>query len=213
MATIKWKLAQKLELKWWKNYLGKKDVDEYLQWKRNYWMVFLHGLDTINVQSSDSILDIGCGPAGIFTIFPNHKVTAVDPLIDAYENNLDHFDKERYPKTEFVTSSIEGYQPNNQFDMVFCLNAINHVADIDVAFDRLFEYVKPKGKLVVSIDSHNYKFLKHLFRLIPGDALHPHQYDLVEYEKFITKRGGKVIQKVNSKPGNIFDYWVLVVER
>lgn len=207
-------MAQKLELKWWQNYLGKKDVQTYLEWKKQYWLDFLNALqDTVQIPSSDSVLDAGCGPAGVFTVIDAQKVVAVDPLLEAYEQNLEHFSRAMYPKVQFETSSIEMYRPAIPFDKVFCLNAINHVADIELAFDQLFNWLKPQGQLIVSIDSHNYKLLKTIFRWIPGDALHPHQYDLQDYRKFITDRNGEILQEVNSKPGNIFDYWVLMVRK
>ncbi|MEZ5008271.1 MAG: class I SAM-dependent methyltransferase [Chitinophagales bacterium] len=213
-ATLKWKIAQKLELKWWQNYLGKKDVATYLNWKKQYWVGFLKEIgETVQIAPNERVLDAGCGPAGIFTIIDSEVVVAVDPLLDAYESNLDHFSKALYPKVQFETASIENYSCKSQFDKVFCLNAINHVADIELAFDNLFSWLKPQGQLIVSIDSHNYKLLKTIFRLIPGDALHPHQFDLADYRKFITDRNGEILEEVNSKPGNIFDYWVLVVRK
>jgi 2-polyprenyl-3-methyl-5-hydroxy-6-metoxy-1,4-benzoquinol methylase len=212
-ASLKWKLAQKLELKWWKNYLNNKDVPTYLDWKRNYWNQFLQEIsESVTIRANENILDAGSGPAGIFMVLEDCKVTAVDPLLEQYKT-LPHFSKERYPKVQFETSSIEAYQPSYTFDKVFCLNAINHVADIEKAYDKLFEFTAVGGLMIVSIDSHRFGFLKHLFRLIPGDALHPHQYDLAEYRKFITDRNGTILQEIKSKPGNIFDYWVMVVRK
>ncbi len=37
----KWRLAQHLEIRWWKNYLKSKDKDTYYQWKRSYWNDFI----------------------------------------------------------------------------------------------------------------------------------------------------------------------------
>jgi 2-polyprenyl-6-hydroxyphenyl methylase/3-demethylubiquinone-9 3-methyltransferase len=213
-ASFKWKMAQKLELKWWKSYLNKKDVAQYLQWKRNYWTQFLSEVaESVSIQPNDTILDAGSGPAGIFIIMDNYEVTALDPLLENYEQELPHFSKSMYPKVQFETSSIEDFNPERTYDKVFCLNAINHVADIEKAYDQLFRFTKKGGLLIVSIDSHRFSLLKHLFRMIPGDALHPHQYDLQEYRKFITKRNGTILQEIKSKPGNIFDYWVMVVRK
>jgi len=65
-ASFKWKIAQKLELKWWKNYLNKKDVDQYLQWKRDYWNQFLADIsESVSLQPDSNVLDAGSGPAGI----------------------------------------------------------------------------------------------------------------------------------------------------
>jgi len=137
----------------------------------------------------------------------------MDPLLAEYEQELSHFSKTMYPKVHFKTSSIEDFNLEQTFDTVFCLNAINHVANIEKAYDQLFHFTKKGGLIIVSIDSHRFSFLKHLFRMIPGDALHPHQYDLAEYRKFITDRNGSILQEIKSKPGNIFDYWVMVVRK
>ena len=42
--TIKWKLAQTIELRWWKNYLGDKNPTEYRAWKKQYWLNLLSGI-------------------------------------------------------------------------------------------------------------------------------------------------------------------------
>ena len=212
--TIKWRLAQRLEIKWWKRYLKYKDVDTYLDWKRNYWMTFLDSIDLDLTKLEDKkVLDAGCGPAGIFTLLRSASVTAVDPLIDQYEMKLEHFDCAKYPGVHFITSSLEHYSPEESYDYVFCLNVINHVADIDRALDNLFGVMTPGGYLILSIDCHKYKYLKHLFRWLPGDALHPHQYDLTDYRKMVERRGGAILKDVLSKGGNIFDYRVLVITK
>ena len=97
-STIKWKIAQKLELKWWQRYLKDKDVEEYISWKRNYWKGFLTDIDDGTLLlPGQRILDIGCGPAGLFIHLTDHDLTAVDPLLDRYEARLAHFSKASYP--------------------------------------------------------------------------------------------------------------------
>ena len=92
------------------------------------------------------------------------------------------------------------------------MNAINHVADINFSYDLLASMVKPGGKIVVTIDAHNHKFFKHLFRLVPGDILHPHQYDLKEYETFLTTRNFKIKQSEKLKDEFFFDHYMQVGE-
>lgn len=206
---LRWKIAQWTELRWWKNYLGSKPVPEYLAWKKNYWNNLLQQL-AIEVKPADTILDLGCGPAGTFIALPQNNITAVDPLLDEYENNLPHFKKANYPSTTFITLTIEDFKAPEKYDVVFCMNAINHVHDIHTAYNVLCERVHTGGTLVVSIDAHNHPFFKHLFRIIPGDVLHPHQYDLKEYEDFLTKRGMKITKRELTRKEFFFSHWVLV---
>lgn len=210
-SNVRWKIAQTAELIWWKRYLNKKSPSEYLHWKSKYWINLLEkiGLQEIDLLSNQ-IVDLGCGPAGIFMVFKNAKLTAVDPLLDKYDSNLSHFKKSMYPNVDFCPISIENFNPDKKFDYVFCLNAINHVADLKVSFDKMVDCLSPKGILVVSIDAHNSSLLKQVFRLFPGDILHPHQYDLKEYAEMITQRNCTITQTLLFKRETIFNYYILV---
>lgn len=207
MASLKWRLAQKLEINWWKRYLKTKSPEEYLAWKRDYWKDFLAKMN-FKVPENATVLDAGCGPAGIFIGFPKNPVTALDPLLEQYES-LPHFQPKEYPNVNFISEPLESAQVS-KFDYVFCLNAINHVSDLSASMDKIADAVTDGGTLILSIDAHNFQFLKHIFRLLPGDALHPHQYDLKEYEQMVTSRGFEIVNSVLVKKEFIFDYWSLI---
>ncbi|MEZ4886160.1 MAG: class I SAM-dependent methyltransferase [Chitinophagales bacterium] len=212
--TLKWELAQRVELLWWQKYLRRKSKDEYTAWKKGYWNEVLQKVGNyLQMKPKDKVLDAGCGPAGIFMVLPQQEVTAVDPLLLHYQNKLAHFSPADYPYVQFHDLPLEQFQSPNSYDVVFCMNAINHVSDIEDSFDRLVEAVLPNGTLVVSIDAHNYNFLKHLFRMLPGDILHPHQYDLVEYQNMLTKRGCEITSCQLIQKNRIFDHYVLVAKK
>jgi len=172
-------------------------------------------LEKIKVQprAGSHAMDVGCGPAGIFMILDQLKVDALDPLLPTYSDKLDHFKKADYPNVHFHEMPFESYDVSQQFDYVFCLNAINHVADLATCMDRLVAITKPGGTLVMSIDAHNYWALKTVFRMIPGDILHPHQYDLAEYRSMLTDRNCEVVNSVLYRREMIFNYFVLVAQR
>ncbi len=206
----RWKIAQFFEILWWRNYLGGKDKATYLRWKADYWQRFLQQSGIVLAPGS-RVLDAGCGPAGIFTILgTQHSTDAVDPLLDAYEAKLPHFARADWPQVRFVQSTLEDYAAPQPYDVVFCLNAINHVIDINVCLDRLTALVASGGTLALSIDAHNYAAIKHLFRLLPGDILHPHQYDLAEYQNMVTQRGFVIERTVLVKHEFVFDYYLIV---
>lgn len=207
---LKWKIAQSLEIKWWQRYLKTKSPEEYFTWKDNYWKEFLQKIK-VKVGESDSVLDAGCGPAGIFIHFSKNEVVAVDPLLDQYDA-LPHFSKENYSNVNFIAKPLE-QATIPQVDFVFCLNAINHVEDLEVSMDKICDAAKAGGTMILSIDAHNWKGLKHIFRALPGDALHPHQYDKTEYSKMLEKRGFTITNEVLIKSEFIFDYWALVARK
>jgi 2-polyprenyl-6-hydroxyphenyl methylase/3-demethylubiquinone-9 3-methyltransferase len=209
---LRWKIAQAAEIRWWQAYLNKKDKAEYLTWKKEYWNTFLKDCK-LEVPAGATCLDAGCGPAGIFTILEQQEVVAVDPLLDSYAQKLAHFKTVDYPNINFVAQVLEQFKPEQPYDFVFCLNAINHVSNLEECWEQLFAATKVGGTLVVSIDAHNHGFFKHLFRAIPGDILHPHQYDLEEYKEMLSQRGGKIIHTIHKDRAFFFDYYVLVVQK
>ncbi len=206
---LRWKIAQAAEIRWWRQYLKGKSIPDYKHNKAQYWHRVLADLAPFLLPYG-KILDAGCGPAGIFMVLPDKEVKAIDPLLDQYEY-LPHFSKTDYPWVSFENISLESFSTNQKYDTIFCLNAINHVDDIQKSLDVLFQTIKPGGQLIISTDAHKYKWLKKIFQWLPGDILHPHQYDTKDYTQMLTSRGGNIIQTITSKPGNIFDYIIFVL--
>ena len=214
IKTLRWRTAQFFESLWWRNYLAKKDVTEYLRLKVMYWDKVLKSISlSVKLNHNDKILDAGCGPAGIFIALKDCEVTAFDPLLDTYNQTLQHFKFEMYPDVKFKTDTLESFKSKDQFDVVFCMNAINHVSELDKAFLTLYQHTKPGGKIVVSIDAHNRKFFKKLFRLQPADILHPHQYDLAEYKEMLTSLNCEILLTSLIKEEFLFNHYILVAEK
>lgn len=213
---LRWKIAQWFELQWWKRYLSGKSKEEYIAWKTNYWLELMRTLELERtIEEANTIIDFGCGPFGL-QLANRHwqkRLTAVDPLLDEYAATIPFFNKKDYPETQFVTQSIERFSSPTAFDMVFCMNAINHVHAMDKAFDVVVGSAQQNSNIVVSIDAHNFSFFKYLFRLIPGDILHPHQYNLKEYSSFLESRNCKIEQVVCIKQEFFFDHYVLVARK
>ena len=209
---LRWRFAQFFELLWWKNYLSKRDKTAYLDWKKAYWKAFLKHSGGVLPAPGALVLDAGCGPAGIFVLLhERYRVDALDPLIDRYQASLDHFDPGDYPGVRFLTGALETFVPDRQYDLVCCLNAINHVADLHRSLQNLLGCIRPGGTLLLSVDAHRNRWLKRLFQWLPGDILHPQQFDLSDYQQLIRQHGGTVLRTVLIRESPIFNYCLLVV--
>jgi len=101
----RWKIAQAVEIRWWKNYLKNKNESAYLEWKQNYWRDFIQKT-RLHFTENERIMEVGCGPAGIFIALPKQQIDAVDPLINQYEKKIAHFKKADYPKVAFFASTF-----------------------------------------------------------------------------------------------------------
>lgn len=213
MRSFRWRIAQYFEKMWWRRYLRGKDHNEYLQWKQNYWQGFLAEIsDSVKPLGNQSFLDMGCGPAGIFMVLPG-KVTAVDPLLNKYRDDLTHFIPQNFKHVTFHQSRAEDFDSPGQFDVVFSLNFINHVTDIRLTLRNLTKWCKADGKLVISADAHKYTFLRTLFRFLHFDILHPHQLTAEEYKKMIESEGFRIQCVKDLQKSFIFDYIVIVAEK
>ncbi len=210
--NLRWKLAQAEEIRWWRAYLKDKSPEAYLRRKADYWRRVLEAA-RFEPAPGTRVLDAGCGPAGIFIILDKQEVDAVDPLLVAYRAGLPHFEPSRYPYVRFFPQPLEEFRPAAPYDAIFCLNAINHVAELGRALDVLAGALKPGGQLLLSVDVHKHTFLKKLFQWLPGDVLHPHQYSLEEYRKMLEERGLREERRVRLKEGLVFDYYLMVVGR
>lgn len=218
--TTRWRLAQYFERRWWNSYLANKPVDEYLAWKKKYWQHMLDSLRLLRPDLTDylkepeqQVLDAGCGPAGIFLILEEHEVTAFDPLWNNYRQQFSQFEYERMDYIKFEQADLETYQPPREFDTVFCMNALNHVADIGASIETLKKAIKPGGLIILSLDVHVTDFLNHLFRAIPGDILHPHQYTLPGYIRLLESHGLHFVANQCFKRGRIFDHHMVIVRK
>lgn len=210
LKNLRWRLAQFFEMRWWKNYLKNKKND-YLEYKKNYWENFLQNIENFKLRENEQILDIGCGPAGIYMVLPNNNIDAIDPLCESYHNKLSHFSFSFYPNVRFFNISFENFSATKTYDKIFCLNAINHFLDLEKSIKKIADLLHPQAKLYVSIDVHNYKFLCKLFKIIPVDVLHPHQFTLLQYQNMLQKFQLKILQTTLIKKRSIFDYYLIVL--
>lgn len=204
-TSPRWRIAQWLERRWWRRYLRNRPPQAYLKDKQAYWERVFTTLDW-QPRPGARVLDAGCGPAGVFIALSDSEVTAVDPLIVAYERDLPHFDPAAYPWTVFRPGRIESGFPEGPFAEIYCLNAINHVADWSAALDALTAAAQPGTRLLLASDVHRYAGLKTLFRYLPGDALHPQQHQAADYRAALAERGWRLEREVVLKRSGVFDY-------
>lgn len=211
---LRWKLAQTFEILWWKEHVRGKNKQAYLGDKKAYWHDLLAKCaHVLTVKDTDSIIDMGCGPSGIYIVYPDNPITAVDPLIDKYESEVPVFAKADYPNVTFVRSAIEEYVPNRTYDHIFCMNAINHVSDIQAGFEKLGQLAHKGSNIIVTIDAHNNSLMKAIFRIGPGDVLHPHQYDKKEYTDFVANLGCEILDTICLKKESVFSHYVIVARK
>jgi len=210
--SLRWRLAQYLERRWWQRYLRDKSPEEYLKEKKKYWTKTLDQLDWVP-EPGRRVLDAGCGPAGVFVhLHDLEQVTALDPLLGSYEKDLAIFRRGDYPNVKFLEQPLENdFTDEAPFDAIYCFNAINHVADWDGAIDALTAHARPGTRMIMTSDVHRHKLLLPVFKALPGDALHPQQHGPDAYRFALTRRGWRIEWEEVLRRESIFDYTAWVV--
>lgn len=207
MAKLKWRIAQKLEFKWWQHYLKDKVSDEYLDWKKSYWSSLFQNY---NIEFKSSVLEIGSGPAGAFIIAKqDQQYVCVDPLTNHYQNKLSIFSKDDYSFITFENKPWETYENASEFETVFAFNALNHFQNLELSINKIKRNLSDTGVFILSVDVHKSKIAKMIFNLIPADLLHPQQYTLKEYLKVLSNSGLIVKEQHLLKSNFIFDYYLI----
>lgn len=130
------------------------------------------------ITEGDTLLDVGCGE-GIIQYFIRGKVKNLYGI-----DNSKH-ELKKAKRRGFITQQInfdEDKFPfkDNFFDVVTCLDVIEHVKDPTLLLGEIHRILKHGGKLIIS--TPNIRFSDHLFKLIfkgrfPKTSEDPNLYD------------------------------------
>jgi SAM-dependent methyltransferase len=102
-----------------------------------------------NDYNAKRVLDIGCGPRGSLE-WADMTVQRVglDPLVPSYLG----LGADKH-KMEYVASGSENIPfPDGHFDIVACLNALDHVDDLGATIREIKRVTKPGGFFLLSVE-------------------------------------------------------------
>jgi len=95
-----------------------------------------------------SILDIGCGAVCTAKLFNSSNTTYLDPLLDDFKRTYPG----ELPDGEFISGSAEEIdKPDNNFDLILCLNTLSYVLNPELVLHEIRRLLKPNGTFVISI--------------------------------------------------------------
>ena len=125
-----------------------------------------------------AVLDIGCGPTCAGQLFPVRKLVFLDPLMDSYRETYGSL----LPRGELITARAEDIpKPAASFDVVFSVNALDHMADPDTVLSEVRRVLKPRGIFLLGLFLHSEPIAvirKVIDRFLPfaREDAHPYSY-------------------------------------
>ena len=146
--------------------------------KKNQWwnkkgnFRILHRINPIRVKyilkifnkslRKKNVLDIGCGGGLISEALADNKAN----VIGIYENNQNLKEAKVHAKisklkVNYVHSSFNNFYKKNKikFDLIICLEFIEHVENFEETLKKITELIKPNGMLILSTINRNLKSL------------------------------------------------------
>lgn len=95
------------------------------------------------------VLDVGAGPISPLGIVCDRnplRITATDPLADAYRDILDDCGLVPPIRTDFATAEdLSAFFPRDRFDLVHCRNALDHSLDPMRGIEEMLTVCRPGG--------------------------------------------------------------------
>ncbi len=143
----RWQEAQASERSYWENTSWQQTPAEQ---RRSEWSRHLGSLDlTLDEFAGQSILDIGCGPAGVVNFVTADRRVGVDPLASTYSQWNGFFGD----PVELVDSQAESMPfGDDSFDTLFCINCIDHTQQPGAILGECARVLKPGGLFVFHVD-------------------------------------------------------------
>jgi len=132
-----------LELKFWLTCDVQQELKENLRCRD------LFGLSAVNINQSSSVLEIGTGPNwGLLPFINADRRVAVDPLINLFDASGILAER---GDIQYYSEAFERWDTDEKFDVIFCINALDHGEMGFHLLPKLSAILKSKGRLFIYV--------------------------------------------------------------
>jgi len=132
---------------------SKVDYEAYFDADRltHYSIVADYLLTAFDAKAALSVADIGCGPghmeAALSRAFPRARVVGLD-----YAQSAVNFAQRFVPDATFIRGDVTDCGlADSAYDLVLCIECLEHIRDYNAALDNIFRILKPGGALVLTV--------------------------------------------------------------
>merc|ERR1712018_372069 len=152
-------------------------------------------VDPIGLKPGMKVLDIGCGTGGsAFYMARNFgcEVLGLDlsdnMLAVAYEHKATMEEKVQHLVSFRFLDATLAIFPENYFDVVYSRDAIMHIADKELLYSKVLNWLKPGGQLVVSEYIHGRNHPNHTTNMLSTSKIEVINWSLFKNMAMCLKR-------------------------
>ena len=117
---------------------------------------FFHEYLEANLESmkDKSVLDVGSGTGHLSKLFSKLGAKEIHGIEPAHKNV--EISRKLYPEMKVAEQAFEEARPEQTFDVVVVVMAFEHMRNLDSAFQKLSQFVRPNGSLYIVIGDKEY---------------------------------------------------------
>jgi SAM-dependent methyltransferase len=149
LLPTRWTRKEAHELEFWQSWVASRaDLCPETDYYRKF-MLAMGNLPDASVFEGKICLDIGCGPMGSLTWLTNAKAAiGLDPLAEKYRQ----FGIDRHEML-YLACGVERIPlPSQYVDVVFSMNSLDHVDNLQAACHEIRRVLKPGGWFIGSLN-------------------------------------------------------------
>ena len=194
----RWLTAQQSEKNFWEESFA--DEPAFRKMCLSFYPLYNNILERNNIDTNDmNVLDIGSGPYGFVSVIDAKRKVAIDPLMNYFVTKVpeEFYLKNNLNLVDGVGENLD-IMPSKSFDLVCCLNTLDHAEDPRKVMSEANRVLKSDGYLLLSVNHYAwpialYRWLLEMYGL--GDRNHPNTYHLNDITNLIYKYNFKVIDQ------------------
>jgi 2-polyprenyl-3-methyl-5-hydroxy-6-metoxy-1,4-benzoquinol methylase len=122
-------------------------ADNYNEWTFSLLQPYIRG----------SVLEVGCGVGSFTYRIIQHGSFERLLSIDISQNAVDHC-RAKFAHAALQFQCIDVWNVHGEFDMVICMNVLEHIEDHEGVLKHLFDILKPGGTLFLLVPAHQALF-------------------------------------------------------
>ncbi len=130
--------------------------------QRLYHVSRLHTVSAMIAESrkkEGNVLDVGCASGWLLSEIANRYPKFRFTGVDAYKKAI-NYGRNHYSNIQFLWGDAHRLPfPKNTFDLVLCVNVLEHVVDPEKIMGEIYKVLKTNGVVIIGMDSENFLFL------------------------------------------------------